>query len=275
MNFPVNILFPTVKESFVSGNDLNFSDPLYVQAPCVSVLISMILGKERLILTSEKLNSKVQTTKTVLILCGYKRETFLKEVLSVKNKSYLCSNESEPLTASDEVFWMMDPIGRWISASEYIDVVYVPSLRGLRAILSLYHYSSFLSQNILAIWSFLKIHELSGELSAQGISKTMALAIEASRNKNIIFCDSIPLESPIQLLNSSTKISGISICSAIKQITIATVIERWVTAFWKIISLNEHGNGCGIWKYCGEHWKIYWKDAGNGKISDIEYTRLD
>ncbi|EMR09232.1 hypothetical protein PNEG_02567 [Pneumocystis murina B123] len=273
MNFPIKLLFPTAKESYISQNDINFSSPLYIQVPYVSVLISIVLGRERLRWMSERLNFNEKKEKSVLILCGYTKETFLKEILHVQDIQHFSTSNSETSIWSDDSFWTMDATGAWISASEYIDLIYVPSLRGLRAILSVYHYSS--SLNRLAIWSFLKIHEASGEFSAQGLSRTIALAIEACRNENIIFCDSISIKSLIQLLNSSTKVSGISVCSAIRQITVETVMERWISAFWEIVSLNEQGIGYGIWKYRGEHWKVCWKDSGNGEISDIEYIRLD
>ncbi|KTW26640.1 hypothetical protein T552_02649 [Pneumocystis carinii B80] len=272
MNFPIKLLFPTAKESYVSQSDANFSSPLYIRVPYVSMLISIVLGRERLRWTPEGLNLNKKKEKSVLILCGYTKETFLKEILHVQDIRYFSDDNSETSIWSDDFFWAMDATGAWISASEYIDLIYVPSLRGLRAILSVYHYSSL---NRLAIWPFLKIHEASGEFSAQGLSRTIALAIDVCRNENIILCDSISIKSPIQLLTSSTKVSGISVCSAIRQITVETVMERWISAFWEIVSLNEQGIGHGIWKYRGEYWKVCWKDSGNGKISDIECTQLD
>ncbi|CCJ30480.1 unnamed protein product [Pneumocystis jirovecii] len=285
MKFPVNFLLPKGKPDVIGASDLDFTAPLYIQSSCVSVLISIILGRERSILASENFNIKEGKKKSMLILCGYKREKFIHEIIfsytANKQRTWEDMNEKEELKTSiktEESFWINDEFstGSWILAADNIDIIYVPSLRGLRAILSDYHYSSdYSSENILAIWPFLKIHEASGEFSAQGISKTIALAIEASGNKNLIFCDSLSILSPIQLLNSSVKISGISVCSVIKQITVATVLERWISAFWEIAGLDEQGRRYGIWKYCGKCYKVSWKNIENGEISDIEHTQLN
>ncbi|KAG4305426.1 hypothetical protein PORY_000982 [Pneumocystis oryctolagi] len=284
MKFPVELFLPGEKTDTIGISDLDFFVPLYVQTSCVSVLISIILGLQKSILALKRFDMEIEIEKSILIICGYKRDIFLREIMFsyTSNKHRLHENiqEKEEYKASIPniwSYWMKGDAatGNCILAAENIDVIYVPSLRGLRAILSNYQYSSnHSSQNVLAIWPFLKTHKESGEFSAQGLSKTIALAIEASGNKNLIFCDSLPIVSPIQLFNSSMKISGISVCSAIKQITVATVFERWISAFWEIVGLDEQGKSYGIWKYHGEVWKISWKDTENG-ICDIEYTQLD
>ncbi|KAG5519300.1 hypothetical protein PMAC_001925 [Pneumocystis sp. 'macacae'] len=283
MKFPLKLLLPKGKVDVIGASDLDFTVPLYIQSSCVSVLISIILGRERSILTSGKFNIE-EKKKSMLILCGYKREKFIREIMSLytpnkqETQEDMSEKESKISIKKKEPFWIKDEFvtGAWILAADNIDIIYVPSLRGLRAILTDYHYSSdHSSENILAIWPFLKIHETSDEFSAQGLSKTIALAIEASGNKNLIFCDSLSIQLPIQLLNSSVKISGISACSAIKQITVVTVLERWISAFWEIAGLDEQGKMYGIWKYHGKSWKVSWKDIENGEISDIEYIQLN
>ncbi|KAG4303080.1 hypothetical protein PCANB_000670 [Pneumocystis canis] len=282
MNFPVKFLLPTEKIDSIGASDIDFSEPLYIHTLYVSELISIMLIRERSVLALERYDLNVKKTKSVLILCGYKQETFLHEIMFpyISNKSYINDEmKVKMINQIDRPFWMSEnnATGAWISSAENIDIIYVPSLKGLRAVLSNNHYSFDSSYNMFAIWPFLRIHELSGEFTAQGLSKTIALAIEVSRNKNIIFSDSLSIKSPIQLLNSSVKISKVSDCPAIKQIAVTNVLERWIGAFWEIIGLDEQGKHYGIWKYHGEYWKISWKNMNtkNGEISDIEYKRLD
>ena len=132
-----------------------------------------------------------QGHQAILLICS-SREDFLKHVLDDGTRSHQQTNlllsEISCSKAPDEILL---PTLHLLAQARNISLVYTPSVNHLRAALEdIAYYKTHLSPRAstgkfpaataLAIVDSLAVHKLSGEFSAQGLSRTYALATEAA-----------------------------------------------------------------------------------------------
>ena len=128
---------------------------------------------------------------TLLICCS--REAFLADI-QTNLQSLHCENPATTPNDGNQglAHPLLNPTIHLISRSRSIHLVFVPTLPHLRAYLSTYTFpptceSPFLTSTkarfrvpILAIWGLVDAHRSTAEHSAQGLSRTVAAAVESA-----------------------------------------------------------------------------------------------
>ena len=126
---------------------------------------------------------------TTLLICSSK-EIFLKDLLSsvVETASEL-QDESSEVSASQH--YLLNPTIHLVARSSSVNLVFVPTLPHLRAYLEIYGTSSESASSVafdpnsdhlvpfLAVWGLVHLHRSTADYSAQGLSRTLASAVEA------------------------------------------------------------------------------------------------
>ena len=188
--------------------------------------------------------------RTVLVVC-LSREDFVKEL------QIPCSNEHGEDT-SDNFYvspGLQYPTIQLIAASQNVKLVYTPSLAHLRAYLSAFECTDEESINpssqpcVLTLVMALNLHRSTGNFSAQGISRTVSLAVStakyASLHLNIVeftLSESIrplagdgnegntnwdPWRESIPLLNGSLRHRPGERSFAGRTVEVGSVVEKW------------------------------------------------
>ena len=126
---------------------------------------------------------------TTILICS-SREEFLKELIpSIKDNDPSAVPDNLPNT--DVQHPLLKATIHLIARSSGINLAFVPTLPNFRAYLAVYH---ALSENypsrscseysdhqvpLLGVWGLARLHRSTAEHSAQGLSRTLALAVEA------------------------------------------------------------------------------------------------
>ena len=155
---------------------------IVVESICLTSFISLLLRQS--------------TSQSTLIICS-ERDKFLKDLLSE------CQTEETAKQASGEERFpygqhpLLVPTIHLLATSRSIMVVFAPTLPHLRAYLAVYeapdssedtkvsYEKPGTTSPFLVILNTLQLHQLSGELSAQGLSRTFAAAVEAAARTNL------------------------------------------------------------------------------------------
>ena len=205
----------------------------------------------------------MRKTKTTLVTCS-SRDAFLQQLISERNSENLDSSSYHPGPRQ-----LSDPSIQLIAALRLINLAFVPSLSHLRAYLSSYppeigsaegdapKNSDEDRPNSLVILNPLAAHRDSSEFSAQGLSKTFALAVETTiahsisleiveiwEHGQVVPLDEVegnsdvvrqrtdinPWKIHVPLLNESVRTLGDERVWAGKSIEVSKVIEQWFTA---------------------------------------------
>lgn len=122
---------------------------------------------------------------TTAVVC-FSRGAFLEELNHVINQHNEGENEHY------DAHPLINPIIQQLAASRTVDLVFVPTLPHLRAYLATFDsrtqpYMHPVLQNanqrasMLVIYGLLELHNSTSELSAQGLSRTFAIAVEAAK----------------------------------------------------------------------------------------------
>jgi len=134
---------------------------------------------------------KYHKSPTTLVICST-REAFLEDLLaSIKNTP---SQEPSASQTSDEhtPHPLLIPTIHLIAKSQSINVIFAPTLPHLRAFLATSQLTFKSGQSastmvlpasqfaLLAIWGLANLHRSTAEYSAQGLSRTLASAVEAA-----------------------------------------------------------------------------------------------
>ena len=196
---------------------------------------------------------------SILIVCGT-QETLLENVLH-DLRSLSTSNEGpEPIPQPEHA--LLTPTLHLLAKATTLRMAYVPSLPHLRAYLATFsaqHDASKPSNTskktasstpTMALLNPLALHRSTGDLTAQGLNRTISLAVEAAHRQSmqLVMVDmgheqqsgeepgastsnvgepSDPWDERIPLLNSSLRFKGEERAWAGKTVKIGQVAERW------------------------------------------------
>ena len=197
---------------------------------------------------------------SVLIVCGtadHFLETLLRdlELLSVSSEG-----ATEPSLHQEHM--LVTPTLHLLAKSQSLRIAYVPSLPHLRAYLATFSPKSTISEGqatfekagslspTMAILNPLALHRATGDLTAQGLSRTFSLAVEAAGRESMQLLmtelcqvpdaaetldpngtsteeSSDPWEEKVPLLNSSLRFRGDERAWAGKTVKISHIASRW------------------------------------------------
>jgi hypothetical protein len=166
--------------------------------------------------------------------------------------STLLTSTSSPLASASSIL-----------ASDCITTYHVDTLAQLRVLLSTLQHSKM---DFLGIDNFISLHEVAAELSAQGISRTLAAMINVtSLSKGVLVLRESrqSIERSVPILNSG--VSG-GLSHAIVPIT--SILGRWIRGFWYQES-NGDGDCSAEWICKGEEWHIRWT-LNDGQVNDVQ-----
>lgn len=152
-----------------------------------------------------------------------------------------------------------------ILASSRVTVYHVDSLAQLRVLLSSLQHSSVA---FLGVDSFITLQEGGSELSAQGISRTLAAMVNiVSSSKGILVLGETreSVERSVPILNSG--VSGISTHSTVPM---HRILGRWVRGFWTQ-ETNVDGDCSAEWICQAKRYHIRWT-LDDGEIGDVQVS---
>ena len=184
----------------------------------------------------------------VLIIC-HRRNALLESLTSTLLTSPLSTLNSAPS----------------ILASNAVTVYYVETLAHLRVLLSSLQQSDVA---FLGIDNFISLHETAAELSAQGISRTLAAMVNITSSSNGI----LTLRESRESVERSVPILNSGVSGGISQamIPIIRVLGCWVRGFWSQ-ETNVEGECSAEWTCRGEKWHIRWM-LHDGEIDDVQIS---
>jgi hypothetical protein len=154
-----------------------------------------------------------------------------------------------------------------ILASDNVTLYQVETLAHLRVLLSSLQHSKVA---FLGVDSFISLHETASELSAQGISRTLAGMVNVTSPTNGVLVLREPRETvelTVPILNSG--VGGGSLSSA--TVSMIRVLGRWVRGFWHQ-DMSGEGNCSADWTCCGEKWRVEWS-LQDGEIDDVQILK--
>lgn len=218
---------------------------------------------------------------TTLISCS-PREAFLAELqASIQPAASESASESVSASQEDDVVSaslhpLLVPTIHLIARSRSINMVFIPTLPHLRAYLATYvvtlnstiHTSTAFEAGsqipILAIWGLARLHRSTAEHSAQGLSRTVAAAVEAASlaNQRLVLAepsrfgeinhygdaeasDGTPAVSEdawkehVPLLSGSVRFGGEDRYWAGKTVEVGHVIAKWC----RFVKLDDEASG--------------------------------
>jgi len=203
---------------------------------------------------------------TTLVICST-REAFLEDLLaSVKRTPSQEPSASQPNNERTSQHSLLIPTIYLIAKSQSVHVVCVPTLPRLRALLATRNLASNSGQStydvdhlgyysrgsictLLAIWGLANLHHSTAEHSAQGLSRTLASAVETAsrRGDRLVLSEPLamqggaglenaeltegtttdPWKEQVPLLSGSVRFGGEDRAWAGKTIEVGRVIARW------------------------------------------------
>lgn len=204
---------------------------------------------------------KYHRSPTTLIICSTK-EAFLEDLLaSVKSASSQEPSASQTRDEHTSQYSLLIPTIHLIAKSQSVHVVFVPTLPHLRAFLATCELVSNPGQptyttgysgsqsTLLAVWGLVNLHRSTAEHSAQGLSRTLASAVETASHRgdrlvlsepltmqdgamleNAEFTEMItrgPWEEQVPLLSFSVRFGDEDRVWAGKTIEVRRVVAKW------------------------------------------------
>ena len=196
-------------------------------------------------------------TRAVVVVCSSRAE--LIREFTIDNPGYLEPSSINARHTDDEyraIQNFLHPTIQLVANLRNVKLVYAPSLAHLRAFLSTFQLMcegrmqlSSQSCPVLALVTSLSLHRPTGDLSAQGISRTLALAVETAKHESMqlnivefVTTKSIgyrtpdgeetstywePWEEVIPLLNGSIRHRPNERTFAGRTVKVGRVIDRW------------------------------------------------
>jgi len=152
-----------------------------------------------------------------------------------------------------------------ILASDCITIYHVETLPQLRVLLSFLQHSKI---GFLGVDNFISLHEPASELTAQGISRTLAAMINITSSSNGI----LALREPRDVAMRSVPILNSGVGGGLSQATapITRILGRWVRGFWHQ-QTNMEGECSAEWTCQGKKWSIRWT-LTDGEIDDVQIS---
>ena len=201
---------------------------------------------------------KQHAQPTILVVCCT-REAFLENLRAAIH--YADRNPEEPLEDSnhlEDLHPLLVPTIHLLAISHTVNIAFTPTLTHLKAFLATYqatmppstvqpkHEKAGSNTSILALLDLIELHRDTTEYSAQGLSRTLAVAVEAaqrSRMQLVLAESKQPCENEmahegytepldiwreqISLLNGSIKVGGDNRAWAGRTVEVKQVVERW------------------------------------------------
>jgi len=166
--------------------------------------------------------------------------------------SSIFSSSSSTLTSASSIL-----------ASDNVTIYHVDTLAHLRVLLSSLQHSRI---KLLAIDNLVSLHEPAAEFTAQGISRTLAAAINIISGSNGI----LVLREPQHIIDQSVPVlnSGISTTLSSSIVPVNRIIGRWIRAFW-LQGDNSEGNCFAEYRSQGKRWRVQWT-LQDGQVNDIQ-----
>ena len=205
--------------------------------------------------------SRRYAAPTTVIICS-SREDFVEHLhRCMEAEQFNSEQEPEPIpdeSGSKEPHRLLVPTLQSISTSRSINLAFAPNLAHLRAYLSVYRkpsvspgsasqtYKAGSHEPILAVWDLISLHSPTDELSAQGLSRTLASAVEAAERSGqrlfVLDPEAMPPESRVEtsaetarhpwkeripLLSSSVKSNLGQRALSGRNIEVGVVLSKW------------------------------------------------
>ena len=204
---------------------------------------------------------------TTIIICST-REAFLQELKASIAFSAPTAESAE--NSSSQVHHLLKPTLHLIATSRSVNLTFTPTLPHLRAYLATYNPETALLSStsgsetrsraqkpILSIWGFATIHRSTADHSAQGLSRTLAAAVEAARlaGQQLVFAESVgtldeegvevgyrslePWREQVPLLSGSVRFGGEGSGLGGRLVEVGAVVGRWC----RFVRLERLGEG--------------------------------
>jgi hypothetical protein len=170
--------------------------------------------------------------------------------------SSLLTSPASPLTST-----------RAIIASNRITLYHVETLAHLRVLLSHLQHERI---SFIGLDKILSLHESASEISAQGISRTIAATIHiTSMSKGIL-----AMREPREMVERSIPILNAGVSSNFSHSTapMLRVLGRWIRGFWTQI-VHDEGECQAEWRCRGETSQITWT-LNDGEIDDVQISDM-
>ncbi|CCG81599.1 protein of unknown function [Taphrina deformans PYCC 5710] len=276
---PLNLLLPhnhTFKDEFTDY-------PLHITSTTPAALLTLILlhHAARRVTSHDELETE---RHSILINCAGTKEQFGNSLVS--EESALSAFVTGRVTSK----------GKFLYASSKIDLVHVTTLHELRAILFLLSVepvsravdrilqdvpdsqdSSEETDNtgsihlpILALSGLDSLLRDAGELSAQGLLRTLSSAVDAvERRYNLIIHDSIPIDAELDIVSDASRLPDVV---AHRSTTFRKCYARYIACDWLV---NGDGAKQGQWQYLdGGGYKVYWQQNDHGETTNSRMERM-
>lgn len=178
--------------------------------------------------------------KALLIVCAA-RDEFLHDLAAECSEQGLEEDRSEGIGQQQNDSSILQPTIKFIARSKHVKVVYTPSLLHLRAFLAALAFMENPGE-VLAILNLVHLHVSTSEHSAQGISRTLALAAEAAASSRTQLQileikntqqyageeqDYSAWRDRIPILNGSVRSAGDDRLWASRTIEVGAVLSKW------------------------------------------------
>lgn len=222
------------------------------------------------LICSDFLNYILRSHKapTTLVVCC-SRETFLDQLRSCLVGQTASFSTSQPVESSSLSHPFLIPTLHLIAKSQSINLAFVPTLPHLRAFLAAYlpledleSPSSTVTRPgsqtpLFAIWDMAHLHRSTADHSAQGLSRTLATAVETARiagqkfvlaeskernqsiNDEVVDQEEGTLDDPwkeqVPLLSGSVRFGGEERAWAGRTIEVGRVVAKWC----KFVKLDD------------------------------------
>lgn len=202
------------------------------------------------------------TSPTALIICS-SREAFLQELQACINRTHpeepTADPSNEPSTDDSHptLHPLLAPTIHLIAKSRTVNLAFAPTLPHLRAYLATYVSGSTSPSTastltkpgsqypMLAVWGLANLHRSTAEHSAQGLSRSLAAAVETAKlnGQRLVLAESTALSGEVEdegigsvedpwkeqvpLLSGSVRFGGDDRVWAGKTVEIGRVVGRW------------------------------------------------
>lgn len=235
------------------------ADPTAIEAPCLVELVEHVL--------------EACHTPTKLIICAT-RESFLQELQADIHKTHpIVLPESQEANNSTTPHPLLIPTIHLLAAARTVRIVFTPTIQHLRAYLATFqsaakthsdprrHQSLDIRNPTLMLLGLVALHRSTSEHSAQGLSRSLAIAVEAAKltnrklilaevraddanegmaieNETTIWRQRSPWEEQIPLLNGSIRFGNDENTWAGRTVNVGRVVGRWCK--FEALTLDDH-----------------------------------
>ena len=238
MQPPTHFVLP----SWISSSEASIpAQPLLFFADTATQLVSFTLT----------FSQKLPTGSKAVLITSNDRETFASSL-----SSSLFTSLSSPHSSNASIL-----------ASHNVTIFYVETLAQLRVLLSSLQH---LRIAFLGVDSFISLHEPAAELSAQGISRTLAAIV----NITVASKGFLALREPKEWADRSVQMLNARVTPGLSPATtpVIRILGRWVRGFW-CQDTDGEGECSAEWNCQGEKWEIRWA-LYEGKINGVQMIKL-